>query len=236
MLTTNFDSGSGSGGDSGATGTAGSFAMMTIVGNYLYVIDNNQLKTFNISDRLNPVEGQSTYLSWTVETIFPADDYLYMGTTTGMMIYNTTDPENPYREGAISHARSCDPVVVQGDYAYVTVRSGGQCGGEINQLDVINIVNKSQPWLVQSVQLDNPHGVGIDGNRLFVCDGDKGLKVFDATNPTEIDGNLIKRFGNIQATDVIPYNGVAMVIGDDGIFQYDYSDPENLTLLSKLQF
>jgi hypothetical protein len=218
----------------GSTGTAGSIAQMTIVNNYLYVIDNNILKPYEISNPLSPVEGDMVYLSWNVETVFPYEDNLFMGTTTGMMIYSTDNPSSPQHIGAISHARACDPVVVQDNYAYVTVRSGGACGGDINQLDVIDVSNLSNPILKKSFELDNPHGLGIDGNTLFVCDGNKGLKVFDATTPETAGDNLIKRFGNIEATDVIPINGVAMVIGEDGIYQYDYSDPEKLELLSTI--
>src|SRR5690606_2672021 len=121
---------------------------------------------------------------------------------------------------SLSHARGCDPVVVQDDYAYVTVRSGGDCGGDINQLDVIDVSNISNPILKKSFAMKNPHGLGIDGNTLFICDGDAGLKVFDGTNPLTVGNELLHQFKNIQATDIIPYNNVAMVIGDDGIYQY----------------
>ena len=202
----------------------------------MYALDNNMLRTFSISDPLNVVSGQLTYLSWNSETIFPADGYLYIGTTSGMMIYNTSDPSNPQWEGSISHARACDPVVVQGNYAYVTVRSGGPCGGDVNELDIVDISSKSNPWIVATVDMHNPHGVGVDGNTLFVCDAEKGLKVYNAADPNTIDQNLIKCFGNIQAVDIIPMNGVAMVIGEEGIYQYDYADPANLIKLSEIKF
>ncbi|UKN03662.1 hypothetical protein K6119_09065 [Paracrocinitomix mangrovi] len=220
----------------GGTGVAGSIAQMTILNNYLYVIDNNQLRPFSISDPINPVEGTSAYLSWNTETIFPDGNYLYMGTQTGMLIYSTQDPAAPQWVGSIEHWRACDPVVIQDNIAYVTVRSGSMCGGDINQLDIIDITNKSNPVLLESYDMTNPHGVGIDGSTLFVCDGKDGLRVFDASNPSDAGNHQIKRFSNIQATDVIPYNGVAMVIGDDGIYQYDYTDPNDLKLLSKIQF
>jgi hypothetical protein len=84
--------------------------------------------------------------------------------------------------------------------------------------------------------MNDPHGVGIDGNTLFVCDGDQGLKVFNAENPSKAGDELIKRFGNIDAVDIIPFHGIAMVIAEDGLFQYDYTDPENLSLISSIKF
>ena len=148
-------------GGSSNTGTAGSYALMTILNDYLYVIDNNKLKSYLITNPVNPIEGGESYLSWNVETVFPYDNHLFMGTTTGMMIYNTDNPESPQHTGSISHARACDPVVVQGNYAYVTVRSGGNCGGDINQMDVVDVSNYSNPVLKESYNMENPHGVGI---------------------------------------------------------------------------
>ena len=39
---------------------------------------------------------------------------------------------------------------------------------------------------------------------------------------------------NIHSYDVIPFRNVAIVVGSDGLYQYDYSDPKNLKLLSKI--
>ena len=153
-----------------------------------------------------------------------------------MLIYGTTNPNAPEYISSVNHLTACDPVVVQDNYCYVTIRSGTTCMGELNQLDVIDISDLYNPVLKQSFQLTNPHGLGIDGNNLFICDGSAGLKIFNATDPLTCGNNLIKKFGDIQATDVIPFDNTAIVIGDDGIYQYDYSDINNLTLLSSIKF
>lgn len=231
-----FDNSMG-GNSTGNQGISGSITKITIVNDYLYVMESNVLVPFNISNPLNP-QNKNGVSTWrTVETLFANNGNIYMGTTTGMMIYSTTNPDVPNHISTITHMRACDPVVVQGDYAYVTVRSGGtRCGGEINQLDIIDISDINYPILKQSFQMKNPHGLGVDGSTLFICDGDAGLKIFDATNPLTCGDQLIKKFGNIQATDIIPFNDIAIVIGDDGIYQYDYSDNQNLVLLSKIKF
>jgi hypothetical protein len=81
----------------------------------------------------------------------------------------------------------------------------------------------------------NPHGLGIDGSTLFICDGDAGLKVFDASDISKIAENMLVHEGNIHAFDVIPYHDVLIMIGEDGLFQYDYSDPTNIRLLSMIE-
>lgn len=81
----------------------------------------------------------------------------------------------------------------------------------------------------------NPHGLGIDDDALFVCDGSAGLKIYDATDISKISQNLKFQYGDITALDVIPFNNVLMMISEDGLYQYDYSDLENITLLSDIK-
>ncbi len=50
-------------------------------------------------------------------------------------------------------------------------------------LSVVNIKNIDQPKLVMTYPLTNPHGLGKDGDLLFICDGTAGLKIFDASDP-----------------------------------------------------
>ncbi len=219
-----------------AVGTAGSMSLFTIVGDYLYVMSEDRLQPFNLSAASSPTVEQAVGVWGNVETLFPYKDYIFMGTPTGMIVYGTANPAAPNYISGFSHARGCDPVVVQDDVAYVTVRSGGPCGGTINQMDVIDVSDIYNPVLMNSFSMKNPHGLGIDGNLLFVCDGDAGLKVYDATDPITSGDNLLEKFKNIQASDVIPLGTVAIVIGDDGIYQYDYSDPTDLQLLSKINF
>lgn len=228
-----FSEGSGA----GQTSISGSITLFTILNDYLYIVEEgNFLHPINISNPTAPVAHDVVGLWGGVETIFPYQNYLFMGTPSGILIYGTDSPNNPNYIASLSHARGCDPVVVKDDYAYVTVRSGGPCGGDINQLDVIDVSTISNPILMQSFDMNNPHGLGIDGDLLFICDGDAGLKVFDATDPLTVGDHLNHQFKNIQATDIIPFNTIAMVIGDDGIYQYDYSNPSEMILLSKISF
>ena len=115
--------------------------------------------------------------------MFQADGYLYLGSTNGMYIYSLSNPSNPVYISEFVHWEGCDPVVVDGDYAYLTLRGGNLCGQEESVLEVIDVSNKSNPQLVESYTLENPYGLGIKEDLLFVCDGTAGLKVFDKSNP-----------------------------------------------------
>ena len=115
---------------------------------------------------------------------------------------------------------SCDPVVVQGDYAFVTLRGGTECQGFSNQLDIIDISDLVRPELFKTYSMINPHGLGVDDNCLFITEGEYGLKMFDISNLENIE--LIKHFEDISSIDVIPFMDVLMVIGSDGFHQYNY--------------
>ncbi|HEU5147059.1 MAG TPA: hypothetical protein VFT90_10100 [Chryseosolibacter sp.] len=221
--------GSGSG-----SGVGGSLARFTISGNHLYLLDGADLHAVNIANETNPVPGSRTQLGWDIETIFPYEQNLFVGSMTGMHILDISSPESPVTLSTFQHVTSCDPVVVEGDYAYVTLRTGNFCAGNVNQLDVVDISDLRNPQLVKTYPMTNPHGLGIDDHTLFVCDGAAGLKAYDATDVNAIDRNLIAHHQGINAVDVIPFNNVLMMIGEDGIFQYDYSNPKELKILSKI--
>lgn len=233
LTTQSFDTQNSSG---GSTGISGSITKLTIINDYLYVMDYGQLKPIHIANPLAPITSTPIDTWRNVETLFPYNGYIFMGTTTGMLIYNTTNPAAPAYVSSVDHVTACDPVVVQGNYCYVTIRSGSLCGSEVNQLDVIDITDITNPILMNSFNMVNPHGLGIDNNMLFICDGSDGLKIFDASAPTTAGDNLLHHFKDLQATDIIPHNNLAIVIGDDGIRQYDYSDPADLKLLSTFNF
>jgi hypothetical protein len=215
-------------------GIGGSMARFTIYDNYLYTVGHWDMQVFDISQPTEPVKGNKIGLGWGIETIFPYKDKLFIGSQTGMHIYNNRNPQKPEYMSRFEHARACDPVVVEGDYAYVTLRSNNVCAGFINQLDVVNIANLSAPTLVKSFPMQNPHGLGIDDGTLFLCEGEFGLKVFDAQNPAEIDKNQLQHFKDLHAFDVIPLGNILLLIGDTGLYQYDYSNPKDLKLLSSI--
>lgn len=216
-------------------GTSGSMARFTTYGSALYALNETELQTYDLVDLGNPSLTSSLAVNRVVETIFPMDDRLFIGTTSGMAIYGLNNPLNPNFISDFNHVTSCDPVVVENDIAYVTLRTGSNCGGWANQLDVLDLSNISNPSLIASYQLTNPRGLGISNNVLFICDGSDGLKIYDATDKWNITSNQIAHFADIQSYDVIPMESILLMIGEDGFFQYDYSDLEDIKLISQIQ-
>ncbi len=221
---------SGANGASTTTGTGGSMARFTLYDNYLYTVSQSDLLLFNIKTLNKPTQQAKINLGWGIETIFPYKDKLFIGSNTGMYIYDNKNPEKPERLSIFQHARACDPVVVDGNIAYVTLRSGW-CGASPNRLDVVDVANLTSPKLIKSYDMQNPAGLGIDFPNLFICEGQYGLKSFDATSATDI--KLQQHLEKINAFDVIPLEGKhLLMVGKDGLYQYDASNPKNLKLLS----
>ncbi len=203
-----------------SVGTGGSLARFQIVDHYLYTVGNYNMAIFNIQDLANPTLSTTQYSGWNIETMFYANNYLYLGSTNGMYIYSLENPSEPEYISEFTHWEGCDPVVVEGDYAYLTLRGGNACGQLESVLEVIDIKDKSTPKLAKRYTLENPYGLGIKGEMLYVCDGTAGLKLFKRNTP--VDLSLVKSLKDVQARDVIPLENSLIVIGGNTLYQYKY--------------
>lgn len=213
-------------------GVGGSMARFTIVNDFLYAVNNSSLNVVSIANGADPVLNNKVNIGWGIETIYPFNNRLFIGSTNGMFIFDISNPTNPTQLSSFTHARSCDPVIADNNNAFVTLRSGTPCQGFNEQLDVLDISNLSNPTLIKTYQMTNPHGLAKDGNTLIICDGRDGLKFYNAADVRNL--SLQKNITGLETYDVIALNGWALVVAKDGLYQYDYSSISNINLLSKL--
>ena len=216
----------------GNVGVGGSLARFQIVDDYLYTVGEYELSIFDISNLDSPVFNSFMYAGWNIETMFYSNDYLYLGGTNGMYIYGIENRTQPAYMSEFVHWEGCDPVVVDGNYAYLTLRSGNLCGQQESVLEVIDVSDKANPILVAQYIMENPYGLGFKNNSLFVCDGTAGLKIFDKTNPLYLE--LIENFEDVQGKDVIPLENSLLLIGDNILYQYEYTE-NSVNLISTYQ-
>ncbi|MBT8178097.1 MAG: hypothetical protein HKP60_03110 [Eudoraea sp.] len=217
--------------DAGNVGQGGSLARFKIVEDYLYAVDSHNINVFDISDLENPVDLEDVYAGFDIETIFYNGQYLFLGSMRGMYIYNLSVPASPEFVSEFQHGTACDPVVVDGDYAYVTLRGGNNCGATESGLFIVDISNISNPELAVSYPMDEPYGLGVKEEKLFVCDGASGLKVYNKTDVNNLE--LLNHFEDIVTFDVIPLSNHLLMVGDDILYQYEYSE-EGISLLNSL--
>lgn len=210
-------------------GQGGSLARFKIVGDYLYAVEWSNFSIFDISDLDNPKTLEDVYTNGAIETIYNQGDKLFLGGPQGMYIYDISAPDKPTYVSEFVHGTACDPVVVDGDFAYVTLRGDTFCGNTESGLYIVNLTDLKNPELQKFYPLTGPNGLGFKDDKLFICDGADGLKVYDKS---DVD-NLIQlnHFKDIVAYDVIPLENSLLMIGDKILYQYRYFD-DNIRLLS----
>ncbi|MCJ7468074.1 MAG: hypothetical protein MUO53_15455 [Maribacter sp.] len=215
-----------------SVGQGGSLARFKIVNDFLYAVDSHTLNVFNIQDLENPKDLDDVYAGFDIETIFNRGQYLFLGSMRGMYIYDISSPVTPVFVSEFQHGTACDPVVVDGDYAYVTLRGGNACGATESGLFIVDISNIEDPVLKTQYPMDGPYGLGVKDEKLFVCDGASGLKVYDKSDVM----NLIElnHFKDIQTFDVIPLENTLLMVGDEVLYQYEYLN-DTIRLLSTLE-
>ncbi len=213
-------------------GQGGSMARFTLANQHLYAVDHSTLHLFNVQDSRKPIYVKDVKLGFGIETVFPYKNNLFIGSNTGMLIFDISTASEPMELSRYTHIRACDPVVVNDKYAFVTLRTGSACGGQQNVLEVIDIQDLKNPTLKYTFSLENPHGLVLSDQTLYVCDGDYGFKSFDASDVSKIGDKLLENKKELKSMDVIAGPKSLLVTGRNGLYQYDYSNRAKLKELS----
>lgn len=217
------------------TGKGGSLARFTISGEYLYVVDGDELHTFNLQNPAAPVQVNSLKLGFnnSIETIYPWKDKLFIGSKDALYLVSIANPEQPEVKGIASHLRACDPVVANDKYAYVTVRTGSFCQGTVNALYAYDVSGGIEsPERVFEGNMNNPQGLSLYNNYLYVCDGAAGLvilDVHDGAKPTKITTREGYTF-----FDCIADGNVLICMVENGMVLYDINSPADPKKLSEI--
>ena len=198
-------------------GTGGSMARFTVSKNHLFTIDDSFLKVFSLAAPETPEFKKNQFVGERLETIFPLGDNLFFGTSAGMFIYDISNPELPEEVSFYEHVVSCDPVVSDGQFAYVTLNSSNErCWRSVNELHIIDIQDLENPQLVKQYNMTSPRGLTVRNDTLWICDD--GLKIFDVKDKQDI--SLLYHFNGISAYDIILNKQLALVTGETGFAQY----------------
>ncbi len=215
---------------------AGSLSRMANVDDFVYIISESSIFTFQLlGDRIEPRSNDR--LGRNFETIFPLNDHLFIGAQNGMHIMDISNRTSPVYISQFQHPTACDPVYPTEDVAYVTLRTGNACEGTLNQLDVIALDPIQRPSLIESIAMENPHGLTLFKDKLVVCEGEGGIKIFDASNPTDL--SLLHEDHSFTAYDVIAHpdkEGILLIIGDQGLVQFEVDAENELSELSTIGF
>jgi hypothetical protein len=213
------------------TGVSGSLTRFNNAGDYLYCIESSKLLSFNISS-LKPVKSSEVDINWNMETIYSFNDNLFIGTSNGVLIYSILNPSMPVFKNKMEHVRTCDPVITDGQFAFLTLRGGSPCGGYTNQMDVLNVNDLQNISLVRSYTMTNPFGLGMNSKYIFICDENYGVRILDRSDVNQM--NEVAKINVDHPRDIIVLPGALLLLTDSKMIQYDYSDIKNIKQLSIL--
>lgn len=208
---------------------AGSMARFIVQDRFLYALNKHQLIVYDLEkgDGDLPEKVSTIPVDAEVETLFPYGHLLFVGTRQGMLVYELADdPTAPKLIGQASHVVSCDPVVVENDIAYVTLRSGSACRRGQNALLVFDVKDPTNPQQLVQRPMTSPQGLGVDGNKLFVADAKDGLLIFDVRDPR--NPKLVGDAPEVAGYDLIAHAGTLFVSAADGLYQYRYGKKGNI--------
>lgn len=131
-------------------------------GNYAYLLYNatggmtNPFRIIDISDKSNPVVvgGEDLDLSGlggsAGQPFYVSGKYAYVLGTESMHVVDISDPHSPRLVSSLSDVGYSNwDIKVVGDYAYVCARK--VIGGQANPLTIVNVKDKTNPFIVKEV-------------------------------------------------------------------------------------
>lgn len=223
--------------DSGnSSSQGGSLARFAISGNALYLVDDYGLKVMDITNPNSFEQKKSINLGWGIETIFPYKNRLFIGSQTGMYVYDITQPFDPKELGQAHHMRSCDPVVANDTIAFITLRGGNACGPATDGVYVYDVKEGFLNLkMLQLFKLGTPYGLGLNGNILYVCRGFSGLEILNVSDPDNIRSvkNLALKSKTVK--DVIVDGNLLIVYTNKGISLYDITRADAPELITNIE-
>ncbi len=220
--------------------TVGTANRMAMIDNSLFTINKTDLYIFDASGtsiQRHTQYDSHTSIGWNMETIYAHGNLLFTGAQNGMDIRRVTANEVIY-EGGYFHATGCDPVLPTTEgIAYITLRSGDECPGDVNSLSVVDFNNLSNPILRQEIDMSSPYGMTLINDRLYVGEGEFGLKVFDASQRVAL--TEIETVTNVSAYDIMPHptrTDLILLASSTGLVQYEIDQDDDFVPLSRISF
>ncbi len=223
-------------------GKSGSITRFAIYQNYMYVLNLNEVQTYDITQKDHPVLVHQLATDYGLETINIYDNTVFLGSTTALYILDISNPAAPVIQSKSDRLSDlgfvgCDPVVVKDNYAYSTIKIIENICGRTSArsaLVVYNITDKSAPVVVGTYGLNIPNGLGYKDNYLFICDeGSDQLSVFDISNPEML---TLTNYG-VNITDPVDLivDGQKMIVSSKTDFQvFDVSDISQIKKLGQI--
>jgi hypothetical protein len=215
------------------SGANGSITRFITYNNYLYIVDLNNLKSFDISNPSSPILRKTTNVGFNIETIFEYKGNLFIGSNDAIFIYGLANPAEPNLKSQFNYfIPGRDPVVALDSVAYSTTRNLFGSGGNLN---IVNIKNLDAPIGVGMLAMPSPYGLAVNQNALYVCNGANGISVFNRNNAYQPILERTFSLPNETFYDLIVRGNLMICYVEAGIILLNVSNPLVPTFISSIK-
>lgn len=220
---------------------SGSLARFVVHQGYMYSLNHHEVITFAIQPDGVPLLIGRLPLDYGLETIVVYDGLIYVGARTGLYILDIGQPDQPVLLSRTVRSQSllggCDPVVVRDSFAFSTVKIINTICGQTNTrsaLLVYQVADPTAPVEVGQYDLDEPNGLGYQGNVLFICDeGADRVVLMDIADPRSVE--LLDIEVPLEDPIDLIILGERMVVSTRTAFQfYDIQDIQDIRPLGTI--
>lgn len=226
-----------------AGGQSGSITRFTAHNGYLYALNPNEVLTYSLADPDRPQLVHRLPTDYGLETIIIYENTIFLGSQTALYILGIDNPAAPVILSQTDRTEGffggCDPVVVQDQYAYSTIKIIQNICGSVSAesaLLVYDVSDLTAPVVVGEYALNIPNGLGYKDNYLFICDeGADRLEMFDISNPLAL--NPLTGF-SVAMTDPVDLivDGNKMIVSTKTDFQiFDLGDLPVLRKIGQIE-
>ena len=168
-----------------------------IIDNYLYT---SNFSIYDISNPDSPVRTGYYFSGITAFSIKVNGNYAFVGDYKGIEVIDISDKNNPKFVGSIVSSSVVYGIDIKDDYLLIANYTKNlKVASILSGIQSISKKDFDEPEIVKIVEThDYTEGLFIDGNDLYVANGNNGLKIFDISDPVNMTqiGNLYTSYAN----------------------------------------
>jgi len=207
------------------------YPKMEIIGDLAYVADHSYgLRTYDITDPVNPILINSLALSHPIREILIQETIVYLVCYDNIMyIIDINEPSVPTILSQYTTIYPCVDICANNQFAFIVIHYEDIGPTTIEKIEVVDISDPTNPIYVSDFTLPSGGRTLSTINNIVYIGTYAGLFVYDISDPNifvQIDWIDV---GNVN--DLKFHNDLLYFDGRDGLSIIDYSDPSNNHLL-----
>ena len=218
----------------GGYDTSGTAVGVATQGGYVFLADTEGgLQIIDVSDPANPARAGGYEFIAPVVAVTVSGNYAYVLVADyhlGLQVIDITRPATPTRAGEFPGTFVA--LAVSANYAFLMT------DGPTGAMQIADLSNPNRPSNVSWLTIGGNHpGLAISGNYLYAAAWEKGLEVFNVSNPrSPVSQGTVGAFSGPQARDIAVSGNYAYVAAwDKGLKIIDVSNPEEPALAGAIE-